>query len=191
VKELWLARHGETEWSRARRHTGITDVPLTAEGLQQAEALGKRLRDVPFELVLTSPLLRARNTAEVAGFDDLETTDDLLEFDYGKYEGMTFDEITKERPGWNLWRDGCPGGETPVQVGNRVDRVIEQAVQISGRVLVVSHGHVSRILTARFVGLAADAGGKLAFDVGSLSMLGYEHDRPVIIFWNDRAMASH
>jgi broad specificity phosphatase PhoE len=185
-----LARHGETEWSRARRHTGITDVPLNAEGIQQAESLGKRLRDVPFELVLTSPLLRARTTAEIAGFHDLEISDDLLEFDYGKYEGMTSDEITKERPGWNLWRDGCPEGEIPAQVGARVDRVIERIVMVSGRVLIVSHGHTSRILAARFVGLTAETGGKLAFDVASLSMLGYEHDRPVIIFWNDRPWAS-
>jgi broad specificity phosphatase PhoE len=185
-----LARHGETEWSRAHRHTGITDVPLTEEGNRQAEALGRRLRDVSFELVLTSPLVRAQRTAEIAGFEEHQTTDDLLEFNYGKYEGRTSAEITKERPGWNLWRDGCPGGEVPAQVGERVDRVIERVVTVSGRVLIVSHGHTSRILASRFVGLPADAGGKLAFDVGSLSMLGYEHDRPVVIFWNERPALS-
>lgn len=185
MKELWLARHGETEWSRARRHTGITDIPLTPDGVRQAEALGRRLRDISFELVLTSPLLRARTTAEAAGFDDVETTDDLLEFDYGKYEGLTSEEITREAPGWNLWRDGCPDGEIPAQVGERTDRVLERALTVSGRVLVVGHGHTGRILAARFVGLPAEAGGKLAFDVAALSMLGYEHDRPVIIFWNE------
>jgi broad specificity phosphatase PhoE len=184
VQELWLARHGETEWSRARRHTGMTDVPLTEEGERQAKILGERLRDVHFDLVVTSPLLRAQSTAELAGFDDFETNDDLVEFDYGRYEGMTYDDIIKERPEWNLWRDGCPGGETPVQAGERVDRVLEQVLMVSGRVLVVSHGHTSRILAARFVGLPGEAGGLLAFDVASFSILGYEHDRPVIISWN-------
>jgi probable phosphoglycerate mutase len=186
MKELWLARHGETEWSRAHRHTGMTDIPLTDEGIRQAQALGRRLRDVHFDLVLTSPLLRARATAEEAGFDELETSDDLVEFDYGRYEGVTFADIQRERPGWNLWRDGCPEGETAVQVGARADRVLERVLMVSGRVLVVSHGHTSRILGARFVGLPAEAGGSLALDVASLSMLGYEHDRPVILFWNER-----
>jgi broad specificity phosphatase PhoE len=185
MKELWLVRHGETEWSRAHRHTGITDIPLTADGVQQAEALGRRLRDVAFELVLVSPSLRARTTAEVAGFDEVEITEDLLEFDYGRYEGLTSEEITDERPGWNLWRDGCPDGETPVKVGERVDRVLERALTVSGRVLVVGHGHTDRIMAARFVGLAAEDGGKLALDVAALSMLGYEHDRPVVMFWNE------
>lgn len=185
MKELWLARHGETEWSRAHRHTGITDIPLTPDGVRQAEALGRRLREISFELVLTSPSVRARTTAEVAGFDEVETTDDLLEFDYGRYEGLTSEEITLERPGWNLWRDGCPDGEIPAHVGERIDRVLERALTVSGRVLVVGHGHTSRILAARFVGLPAETGGKLALDVASLSLLGYEHDRPVIQFWNE------
>jgi broad specificity phosphatase PhoE len=189
MKELWLARHGETEWSRAHRHTGMTDIPLTDEGVRQAQALGRRLRDVHFDLVLTSPLLRARTTAEEAGLDQLETSDDLVEFDYGRYEGVTFDDIQRERPGWNLWRDGCPGGETAAQVGARADRVLERVLMVSGRVLVVSHGHTSRILGARFVGLPAEAGGSLALDVASLSVLGYEHDRPVILSWNERPAA--
>jgi broad specificity phosphatase PhoE len=184
MKELWVARHGETEWSRAHRHTGMTDIPLTDEGVRQAQALGRRLRDVHFDLVLTSPLLRARTTAEEAGFNELETSDDLVEFDYGRYEGVTFDDIQREQPGWNLWRDGCPEGETASQVGARVDRVLDRVLMVSGRVLVVSHGHTSRILGARFVGLPAEAGGSLALDVASLSMLGYEHDRPVILSWN-------
>jgi probable phosphoglycerate mutase len=185
MKELWLARHGETEWTRDRRHTGITDVPLTAKGIQQAEALGKRLRDVSFELVLTSPSVRARSTAEEAGFATVETTDDLLEFDYGRYEGVTSADIARERPGWNLWRDGCPDGETAAEVGKRTDRVLERVLSVSGRVLIVGHGHTNRVLAARFIGLPGEAGGLFALDVAAISLLGYEHDRPVIVFWNE------
>jgi broad specificity phosphatase PhoE len=185
MKELWLARHGETEWSKARRHTGVTDVPLTNEGLRQAEALGRRLQDIHFDLVLTSPLSRARITAEAAGFEDYETSHDLVEFDYGSYEGVTSADITRERPGWNLWRDGCPDGETPEQVAHRVDRVLDRILPVSGRVLIVGHGHTCRILAARFIGLPGGAGGLFAFDVASLSLLGYEHERPVFLFWNE------
>jgi broad specificity phosphatase PhoE len=177
-------RHGETEWSKAQRHTGRTDVPLTENGVRQAEVLGGRLRDVHFDLVLTSPLSRAMRTAEVAGFENYETSEDLVEFDYGSYEGVSSADITRERPGWNLWRDGCPDGETPAQVAVRVDRVLQRVLQVFGRVLVVGHGHTSRILAARFVGLPGEAGGLLAFDVASLSRLGYEHERPVILLWN-------
>jgi broad specificity phosphatase PhoE len=185
VEELWIARHGETEWSKTRRHTGVTDVPLTDEGVRQAAALGRRLQDIRFDLVVTSPLKRARTTAEVAGFKDFETSDDLVEFNYGSYEGVTSADIRRERPGWNLWRDGCPDGETADQVAQRVDRVLERIVPVSGRVLVVGHGHTSRILAARFIGLPGGAGGLFALDVGSLSLLGYEHERPVFLFWNE------
>jgi broad specificity phosphatase PhoE len=187
VKELWIARHGETDWSKAGRHTGMTDVPLNEEGVRQAHALGSRLRDIHFELVLTSPLSRARTTAELAGFEVYETSADLVEFDYGSYEGVTSAEITKERPEWNLWEDGCPEGETPAQVAVRVDRVLQRVRPVPGCVLIVGHGHTSRILAARFVGLPGQAGGLLAFDVASVSMLGYEHERPVISFWNQRS----
>jgi probable phosphoglycerate mutase len=184
MDELWLARHGETEWSRDGRHTGRTDVALTPEGVRQAEALGRRLQGIHFDLVLTSPLLRARATVEGAGVGDFETSHNLEEFDYGQYEGLTFAEITQQHPKWNLWRDGCPGGETPALAADRVDRVLKRVVTVAGRVLIVSHGHISRILAARFVSLPGEAGGLLAFDVASLSLLGYEHDRPVILFWN-------
>jgi broad specificity phosphatase PhoE len=184
VKELWLVRHGETEWSKARRHTGLTDVPLTEKGAREAEVLGRQLRDVHFDLVLTSPLSRAMRTAEIAGFEGYETSEDLVEFDYGSYEGVSSADITRERPGWNLWRDGCPDGETPAQVAARVDRVLQRVLQVSGRILIVGHGHTSRILAARFLGLPGEAGGLLAFDVASLSTLGYEHERPVILLWN-------
>jgi probable phosphoglycerate mutase len=189
MDELWVARHGETEWSRAGRHTGQTDVALTAEGVRQAEALGRRLLGLHFDLVLTSPLLRARATAEAAGVGDFETSADLEEFHYGRYEGLTFAEITQQRPKWNLWRDGCPGGETPALAADRVDRVLKRALAVTGSVLIVSHGHISRILAARFIGLAGDAGGLLAFDVACLSLLGYEHERPVILFWNQKPEA--
>ncbi|MEA2485409.1 MAG: hypothetical protein QOD46_520 [Actinomycetota bacterium] len=189
MKELWVARHGETEWSKTGRHTGVTDVLLTDQGVRQAEALGKRLRDIHFDLVLTSPLSRARTTAEVAGFQDYETSDDLVEFNYGSYEGVTTADITRERPGWNLWRDGCPDGETPDQVAQRVDRVLERVLPVSGRVLVVGHGHTCRILAARFIGLPGGEGGLFAFDVASLSLLGYEHERPVLLFWNETPKA--
>jgi probable phosphoglycerate mutase len=189
MDELWLARHGETEWSRDGRHTGRTDVALTAEGVRQAEVLGRRLQGVHFDIVLTSPLLRARATAEAAGVGDFRTSPDLAEFDYGQYEGLTFAEITQERPDWNLWRDGCPGGETPALAADRVDRVLERALDLAGRVLIVSHGHISRILAARFIGLPGEAGGLLAFDVACLSLLGYEHERPVILSWNQRPEA--
>jgi probable phosphoglycerate mutase len=184
MDELWLARHGETEWSRDGRHTGRTDVALTAEGVRQAEALGRRLKGIDFDLVLTSPLLRARATAEAAGFDQFETSTDLEEFDYGDYEGKTFAQIMQQDPGWILWRDGCPGGETPALAADRVDRVLTRVATVAGRVLIVSHGHISRILAARFIGLPGEGGGLLAFDVACLSLLGYEHDRPVILFWN-------
>jgi probable phosphoglycerate mutase len=130
--------------------------------------------------------MRARGTAEEAGFSDIETTEDLLEFDYGRYEGVTSADITRERPGWNLWRDGCPEGETSVDVGRRVDRVLERVLPVSGRVLIVGHGHTCRVLAARFIGLSAEAGGLFALDVATISVLGYEHDRPVIISWNER-----
>ncbi|MDP9235031.1 MAG: histidine phosphatase family protein [Actinomycetota bacterium] len=186
MDELWLARHGETEWSRDGRHTGRTDVALTAEGIRQAEALGRRLQGIHFDIVLTSPLLRARTTAEAAGIGDFETSTDLEEFDYGHYEGLTFAEITEQRPNWNLWRDGCPGGETPALAADRVDRVVKRALSFGGRVLMVSHGHIGRILAARFIGLPGEAGGLLAFDVACLSVLGYERERPVILFWNQK-----
>src|SRR5690349_14502789 len=163
--ELWLARHAETEWSKTHRHTGRTDVPLTDEGRRHAATLRDRIGDHPFAKVLASPLSRARVTAEIAGYGDrLELRDDLVEFDYGDYEGITTADIRKARPDWFLWRDGSPGGETPDQVGARVDRVIDEALQADGDVLVFAHGHVLRVLAARWLEQPAAFGGRLALD---------------------------
>lgn len=186
--ELWLARHGETEWSLAGRHTGRTDVPLTARGEQQAAALGERLRGVEFALVLASPLERARRTAELAGFADVLTVDDdLMEVDYGAYEGRTTAEIHASQPGWDLWRDGCPGGETIADAAARAERVLSRARALApgGPVLLVGHGHLTRTLASRALTLAPDHGRHLALDPASLSIIGSEHAAPALRLWND------
>jgi broad specificity phosphatase PhoE len=190
VAEILLARHGETEWSRAHRHTGRSDLPLTALGREQARRLGALLEGRRFAVVLASPLARARETCELAGFgDDAVLSEDLLEWDYGEYEGLTSDEIRRRRPGWSLWRDGCPGGERPADVGARADRALGALRDADGDALVFAHGHFLRVLAARFVGLAAGDGGKLALDVATLSVLGHEHaDDPVIRAWNAAAI---
>jgi probable phosphoglycerate mutase len=152
--EMFLVRHGQTEWSRTGRHTGRTDVPLEPEGRAQAEAVGRRLVGHPMTLVLTSPLLRAADTCALAGFGDrAEVTEDLVEWDYGEYEGRTTAEIREESPGWTLWSDGVPGGETAADIGRRVDRVIERARSVEGDTVCFAHGHVLRVLAARWVAL--------------------------------------
>jgi broad specificity phosphatase PhoE len=181
--EVWLLRHAETEWSRTGRHTGRTDVPLTEAGRERARALRDRLAGRTFALVLSSPLSRARATAELAGLEP-QLRDDLVEFDYGEYEGITTAEIRERRPGWDLWRDGSPGGETAEQVGRRVDRVIEEALAAGGDVAVVAHGHVLRALAARWVEQPAAFGGRLALDTGAISVLGFEREARVIRHWN-------
>jgi broad specificity phosphatase PhoE len=184
--ELWLARHGETAWSRAGRHTGRTDVPLTANGERQAVALGKRLRSVEFALVLASPLERARRTAELAGFGAVLALDeDLVEVDYGEYEGRTTAEIQRARPGWDLWRDGCPGGETLAQAAARAERVLARAHAADGPVLLIGHGHLTRTLVSRALTLAPDHGRHLALDPATLSIVGAEHGAPALRLWND------
>jgi broad specificity phosphatase PhoE len=189
LNELWLARHGETEWSVAGRHTGRTDVPLTARGEQQAAALGERLRGVEFAMMLASPLERARRTAELAGFDGaLAFDDDLIEVDYGDYEGRTTAEIQRARPDWDLWRDGCPGGETIAEAARRAERVLARARAADGPVLLVGHGHLTRTLASRALTLSADHGRHLALDPASLSIVGSEHAAPALWLWND---ASH
>ncbi len=189
LNELWLARHGETEWSRSRRHTGRTDIPLTAHGEQQAAALGERLRGVSFALVLASPLERARRTAELAGFgDSLAFDEDLMEVDYGEYEGRTTAEIHRARPDWDLWRDGCPGGETIAEAASRAERVIARVRAVDGPVLLVGHGHLTRTLASRALTLDPDHGRHLALDPASLSIVGAEHAAPALWLWND---ASH
>src|SRR3954454_12108758 len=181
--EVWLLRHAETEWSRDGRHTGRTNVPLTGEGRDRARALRERIAGRPFALVLSSPLSRARETAELAGLTP-QLRDDLLEFDYGDYEGITTAQIREQRPDWYLWRDGSPGGESADDVGRRVDRVIEEALGADGDVALVAHGHVLRALAARWVEEPASFGGRLRLDTGTISVLGFEREVRVIHSWN-------
>jgi len=186
---VYLARHGETAWSLTGQHTGRTDLPLTARGERNARRLGDRLRSLAFAKVYTSPLQRAARTCELAGFGAAAEVDpDLVEWDYGQYEGRRTDEITAERPGWELFRDGCPGGESPEQVGVRADRIVERLRPVTGDVLVFSSGHFIRVLAARWIGLRASAPGRrFLLSTASLSALGYEHSRSqsVIRLWND------
>lgn len=182
---LWLARHGETEWSREMRHTGRTDIPLTPLGEQQARALREPLAAVDFARVLSSPLARARETCELAGLGGrAELRDELLEWDYGDYEGITSAEIRERDPDWLLWRDGCPGGESPAAVGARVDSLIAELLGAGGSVAVFAHGHLLRVLTARWIGLEPAGGQRLALSTATLSRLGWEHDYRVIDRWN-------
>ena len=185
---VYLARHGETAWSLSGQHTGRTDLPLTERGELQAGALGGRLRGVNFAKVLTSPSQRAKRTAELAGFGDVAEVDpDLAEWDYGHYEGRRTADILAERPGWFLFRDGAPGGETPDQAGARADRVIQRVRAVGGNVLVFSSAHILRVLAARWLGLEAAAGRYYLLDTSSLSILGYEHNlsEPAIRLWNE------
>ncbi len=183
---LWLVRHGETEWSRAGRHTGRTDVALTATGERQARALRDLLAGRHFECVFCSPLRRARDTCRLAGFEsaDVRVLDDLMEWDYGECEGRTTAEIRTERPGWNIWEGPVPGGETLAEVGARADRALHTITQGQGEILVFAHGHLLRILTARYLGLAAREGRSLILSAGSLGILGQEHGTPAIERWN-------
>jgi broad specificity phosphatase PhoE len=184
--EVVLARHGETEWSLSGRHTGRTDVPLTENGVRHAKALGRRLAGRSFDAVFTSPMSRARETCRLAGFvDDAQVRDELLEWDYGEYEGVTTAEIREQRPDWLLWRDGCPGGETAAEVGARVDRLIAELRSIDGDVALFAHGHVLRVLAARWAELPPERGGALYLSTATLSILGYEREVPVIRLWND------
>jgi broad specificity phosphatase PhoE len=183
--EVVLVRHGETEWSRDLKHTGRTDVPLTEAGRHEAERLRSALAGRRFARVLTSPLERAAETCRLAGLgDSAETTDALLEWDYGEYEGITTKEIRETRPGWFLWRDGCPAGETAAEVGARVDPIVQQLASLDGDVAVFSHGHVLRVLTARWLELAPESGALFALGTGTLSILGFEREVRVIRRWN-------
>ena len=185
---LYIARHGETAWSLSGQHTGLTDLPLTERGESNARHLGNALRGRSFAHVFTSPLQRARRTCELAGFGaQAEVDHDLLEWNYGEYEGLRTDEIHAKRPGWELFRDGCPGGESAADVGARADRVIDRVRPARQDVLIFSSGHFLRVLAARWLGLAPQAGKYFLLSTASLSALSYEHDltRPVIEFWND------
>ena len=185
---LVLVRHGETEWSRSGQHTGSTDVPLTEAGREKARCLRARLTGHEFALVLTSPLSRARETADLAGFGDRAAVEpDLRELDYGEYEGLTTDQIREHRPAWSVWRDGSPGGETPEQAGERTDRVIARALEAGGDVAVFAHGHLLRVLGARWIELPAVYGGNLALGTAAVCELGYERERRAIRLWNDQS----
>jgi broad specificity phosphatase PhoE len=185
---VYLARHGETAWSLSGQHTGLTDLPLTDRGESNARRLSQRLKGLSFARVFTSPLQRARRTCELAGFGDRAELDrDLVEWNYGEYEGKRTEEIHQQRPGWQLFRDGCPGGESPLQVGARADRMVKRIREIQGNVLIFSSGHFLRVLTARWLGLEPVAGKYFLLSTASLSALGYEHElsQPVIQLWND------
>jgi broad specificity phosphatase PhoE len=183
--DVVLVRHGETEWSRDLRHTGRTDIPLTEVGQREAEQLRAALAGYNFARVLTSPLERAAETCRLAGLGDrAEITDALLEWDYGDYEGITTRQIREGRPGWFLWRDGCPGGETAAEVGARVDPLVDELAAIDGDVALFSHGHVLRVLTARWLALPPESGALFALGTGTLSILGFERDVRVIRCWN-------
>jgi broad specificity phosphatase PhoE len=185
---IYLARHGETAWSISGQHTGMTDLPLTARGEQNAGRLGKRLAGRVFSKVFTSPLQRARRTCQLAGFADAAQVDpNLVEWNYGDYEGRRTVEIHAQRPDWQLFRDGCPGGESPQQIGARADRVVNNLHSIKGNVLVFSSGHFLRVLAARWLGLEPAAGKFLILSTASLSLLSYENNlsSPAIRLWND------
>lgn len=181
-----LVRHGLTEWSATGRHTSYTDLDLTPDGERQARTVGAALAGHRFAAVRVSPRRRAVRTAELAGLGAAEVDEDLVEWDYGEYEGLTTVQIHQGRPEWRLWTDGCPGGESPAQVEARLDRALARAASLltAGDVALVGHGHALRVAGARWVGLAAAAGALLRLDTATVSVLGYEHDRPVLVRWN-------
>ncbi len=188
LPEIYLGRHGETAWTISHQHTGRSDIPLTKRGELNALSLGERLQGTTFSKVLVSPLERARRTAELAGFGAVgEAVPDLMEWDYGRYDGLTTEEIRRELPGWSLFRDGCPGGESVEAVEVRADRVVSRLRTLDGRVLLVGHGHFFRVLATRWLGLPASDGRLFYLSTASLSVLGYEHsrDEPAVRLWND------
>jgi probable phosphoglycerate mutase len=188
LPRVFLARHGETAWTISHQHTGRTDIPLTARGEANARSLGERLKGETFELVCVSPLGRARRTCELAGFSATARPEaDLLEWDYGSYDGRTTAEIRAERPGWYLFRDGCPGGESVEAVGARADRVVARLKAAGGKVILFGHGHFFRVLAARWLGLPPADARHFWLGTAALCVLGYEHtlEEPAILLWND------
>jgi broad specificity phosphatase PhoE len=186
AQEVWLVRHAETEWSRSGKHTGRTDVPLTDAGRARARELGARVGGREFALVLVSPLDRARETARLAGLGDpCQVREDLLEWGYGDYEGITTAEIRRERPDWYLWRDGVPNGETADEVAARCDRVIEEILSVEGDVAAFAHGHILRALAARWLEEPVGFGGRLFLSTGSVCVLGFEREVRVVRLWNE------
>ena len=186
-RQIYVVRHGETEWSRSGRHTGRTDIPLTPLGREQALDLGRRVADHPFALVLTSPLSRAAETARLAGFPDAEVVDDLREWDYGEFEGRTTADIRRQLPGWTIWNGPWRGGETARIVGARADRVIGRCLDpaVEGDALLFAHGHILRVLTARWLGLPARRGAHFVLGTATIGILGWERSNRVIETWNE------
>jgi broad specificity phosphatase PhoE len=185
---IYLARHGETAWSLSGQHTGLTDIPLTERGERNARSLGERLKGIDFARVFTSPLIRAKRTCELAGFGAVAEVDpELVEWDYGAYEGLKTADIVKQKPGWQIFRDSCPGGESIEDIGARADRVIARLKKLDGNVLVFSSAHFLRVLAACWLGLGPAGGRLLWLGTATLSILGYEHnkDEPVLKLWND------
>ena len=182
--DVWLVRHGATEWSVSGRHTSITELPLIGAGEDAARSLAPRLADTTFTLVLTSPRERARRTAELAGFATAEVDEDLVEWAYGSYEGITTDEIRESVPDWTVWTHPCPGGETADQVSARLDRVVARCLAADGHVLLFGHAHALRALTARWLRLPVSDGRLLRLDTGTISRLGHEREQPVVLTWN-------
>lgn len=188
LPRIYLARHGETQWSKSHQHTGLTDIPLTERGENNARRLGESLQDAHFAVVFSSPLKRAWRTCELSGFGAHARADnDLVEWNYGDYEGKTTDEIQQQHPGWDVFRDGCPGGESVGQVSERADRVVSRLRNAEGDVLLFSHGHFLRVFAARWLKLDSVAGRCFYLSTAALSVVGFEHgvDDPVIRLWND------
>jgi len=184
-QKVYLLRHGETEWSLNGRHTGVTDIPLTENGRKLARQLQPILAREKFVMVLTSPLQRARETCELAGLGTLASVDrDLMEWNYGEYEGLTTDEIRQTRPDWSVFRDGCPGGESPLQVSVRADRIVSRVRTVDGNVALFSHGHILRVLAARWINLSASYGENFLLDTATLNVLGYYRESPAFKIWN-------
>ena len=184
-QKVYLLRHGETEWSLNGRHTGVTDIPLTENGRIAARLLKPILAKVTFTLVLTSPLQRARETCELAGLGQFANVEpDLIEWNYGEYEGLTTEQIRSTRPGWSVFRDGCPGGESPEQVGARADRVITKVRTAAGNVALFGHGHFTRVIAARWINLSANYGENFLLDTATLNILGYYRESPAFKIWN-------
>ena len=184
-QKVYLLRHGETEWSLNGQHTGVTDIPLTENGRMAARLLKPILAKVTFTLVLTSPLQRARETCELAGLGQFANVEpDLIEWNYGEYEGLTTEQIRSTRPGWSVFRDGCPGGESPEQVGARADRVITKVRAAAGNVALFGHGHFTRVLAARWINLSANYGENFLLDTATLNVLGYYRESPAFMIWN-------
>lgn len=184
IKTIMLIRHGETEWTKTGQHTGITDLPLTEKGREEARAIGRRLEGISFNYAWTSPSLRARETSELAGFKAL-ITPDLAEWDYGDYEGKTSQEIWKSNPGWTIFSEDPPHGETAVEVERRADRFWKELLTHEGDVAIFSSGHISRVLAVRFLGLPLAYGRYFTLSTASISLFGFEHNLPVIKLWND------